>query len=308
MLSQQDFVRQSLELNLFFLRIMKEHSFFLEAGFTPKNKGLAKEGDDFKVIFTGFLVEAINLSNGVISPMVKNSGELFTKFTIPAERATEFYTGVRLNTNVTKEEEMIETGRISHGHVYYNELERKVRELNNRILPALRNLINYKTMILNDMLNCKLFTTNYPLLIDHVRREARLYYSMLMRLQEGVEINLAREAVEQQRFWNRIMAEHAKFIRGLLDPTEVTLIMTANNFAKEFDALTAEAIKLNDNISELTEEDLKATVEIRNFKAQAASGLLECKIRSIIVPLLADHVLREANHYIRLLKIFNKES
>lgn len=37
MLSSMDFVRQSLELHLFFARIMKEHSFFLQAGFTPKD-------------------------------------------------------------------------------------------------------------------------------------------------------------------------------------------------------------------------------------------------------------------------------
>ena len=32
-----------------------------------------------------------------------------------------------------------------------------------------------------------------------------------------------------------------------------------------------------------------------------AKGISGCKIRSVILPLLADHVLREANHYIRLL-------
>lgn len=37
MLCSADFVRQSLELHLFFARIMKEHSFFIEAGFTPKD-------------------------------------------------------------------------------------------------------------------------------------------------------------------------------------------------------------------------------------------------------------------------------
>ena len=31
-------------------------------------------------------------------------------------------------------------------------------------------------------------------------------------------------------------------------------------------------------------------------------GIDACRIRSIILPLLADHVLREANHYIRLLE------
>ncbi|MGM9599915.1 MAG: DUF2935 domain-containing protein [Faecousia sp.] len=41
---------------------------------------------------------------------------------------------------------------------------------------------------------------------------------------------------------------------------------------------------------------------LRDFKAAGAKGIQECKIRSVILPLLADHVLREANHYIRLLK------
>ncbi|MEN6317078.1 MAG: DUF2935 domain-containing protein, partial [Clostridiaceae bacterium] len=31
---------------------------------------------------------------------------------------------------------------------------------------------------------------------------------------------------------------------------------------------------------------------------------LECKVKSIIIPLLGDHVIREASHYLRLLKIF----
>ena len=40
MLTKQEFINQSLELNLFFLRIMKEHSIFIEAALTLKNKDL----------------------------------------------------------------------------------------------------------------------------------------------------------------------------------------------------------------------------------------------------------------------------
>ena len=36
-MNQTDYVRLSLELHLFFDRIMKEHSFFLETAFTDKN-------------------------------------------------------------------------------------------------------------------------------------------------------------------------------------------------------------------------------------------------------------------------------
>ncbi|MDZ4941459.1 DUF2935 domain-containing protein, partial [Clostridium perfringens] len=42
MLSRRRYVSLSLELHLFFARIMKEHSLFLEAGFTPKNTKLSK--------------------------------------------------------------------------------------------------------------------------------------------------------------------------------------------------------------------------------------------------------------------------
>ena len=38
-----EYVRLSLELHLFFDRIMKEHSFFLEAAFTEKDSDLKKE-------------------------------------------------------------------------------------------------------------------------------------------------------------------------------------------------------------------------------------------------------------------------
>lgn len=47
-------------------------------------------------------------------------------------------------------------------------------------------------------------------------------------------------------------------------------------------------------------------MEISEFKVQVTQGLIECKIKSIIIPLLGDHTLREANHFLRLLKIFKK--
>lgn len=48
MLDSKKYIISSLELHLFFARIMKEHSIFLEAGFTPKNSKLSKEVMDTK--------------------------------------------------------------------------------------------------------------------------------------------------------------------------------------------------------------------------------------------------------------------
>ncbi len=304
MLSSIEFIKQSLGLHLFFARIMKEHSFFLEAAFTPRDTSFTQQADNFRMEFDKILGDVISLSNGVVNPGVLQSGEVITPFTIKAEQATIYLTGVQIPTQLTQAEAGLMGGGIITASPM---LERRVFALNQRAINATAALIKFKTNILTNVLNCKMFTFNYPLLIIHITREAELYLLQLRRLQNREEINLEREAFQQEFFWNRQMAEHAKFIRGLLDPTENNLINQANNFGNEFDQLTAEAKAAIDTtvpLAKVTDESLKTTEEFRNFKAQGTQGILSCKIRSIIIPLLGDHVLREANHYIRLLKMF----
>lgn len=40
--------------------------------------------------------------------------------------------------------------------------------------------------------------------------------------------------------------------------------------------------------------------------AKFIRGLIDCKIESIILPLLGDHALRESNNFLRLLKKFSE--
>ena len=303
MLSDHEYVRQSLELDMFFLRIMKEHSFFIEAAFPSKDSNLIQQAEMFKNHFTMLLAEAVKLANGVLPLDFLTDGEIVTRYTLEAERVTEFYSGISLNTGITGAE-MALGGSVNPNMAA---LAEQVNRLNQQAMAALQGLIDFKVRLLNDVLTCCIFTNNYPLLIDHILREARLFLSMLERLQCRADIDLVAEMVMQEAFWNRIMAEHAKFIRGLLDPTEVQLFNTADNFGKQFDVLTAEAEALVSQIAALpavTEESRQATVSIRDFKSQGTEGLITCKIRSIIIPLLGDHVLREANHYLHLLEMF----
>ena len=306
MLTSMDFVRQSLELHLFFARIMKEHSFFLELGFTPRDKIYTQKADDFRKEFDRLLGEVISLSNGVVSKSILQSGEVITPYTLKAEMVSSYYTGVRIPTELTKEE----AGLMGADLISIDPMiEERVFLINQWAIRLITALIQFKANILTNVLSCKMFTVNYPLLIDHIMREANLYLLMTQRLQDREVVNIDREAMEQELFWNRIMAEHSKFIRGLLDPTEEELINTANNFGNEFDQLIVDskaAMDMTIPLSKVTEDSLKATEAIRDFKAQGTQGLIDCKVKSIIIPLLGDHTLREANHYLRLLKIFEK--
>ncbi|MDF2473081.1 MAG: hypothetical protein K0R21_863 [Anaerocolumna sp.] len=262
--------------------------------------------DTFRMQFDRLLWEVVSISDGVVSPDVIQSGEVFTQYTINAELATSYYTGVNIPYDLTRAEMNLMGDR---NYPLSQELEQQVYEINERAIELTESLIQFKSTILSNVLSCKMYSVNYPLLIDHIKREAMLYLKMVKFLQSREIINIENEVLEQELFWNRIMAEHSKFIRGLLDPTEEILINTANNFGNEFDQLAEEAKAAMDNsipFSQVTADSLEATKAIRDFKAQGTQGILECKVKSIIIPLLGDHTLREANHFLRLLKSFSR--
>lgn len=84
----QNYVKTSLELHLFFARIMKEHSLFLQAGFMPKNTEYIQEAMLYKRQFEKLLSDVVSLSNCIVSPEILSSGEIVTNFTYGAERKT----------------------------------------------------------------------------------------------------------------------------------------------------------------------------------------------------------------------------
>lgn len=304
MLSKRDFVRQSLDLHLFFGRIMKEHSLFLQLGFTPRDSKFTQQADNFRRRFDRLLWETLSLSNGIVSSEVLTSGELFTQYTFDAETATSYLTGIKISTDLTNAEMGLSS---SEDFTVSKRLEQLVYSLNQSMIEATSALIDFKFSVLNHVLSCNMFTANYPLWIDHVMREAKLYLQMTKTLQKYESFDMSHDTVEQELFWNTIMDEHAKFTRGKLDPSENSLILMADDFAHDFDRLIGESIDAMDNqISDpqLTTESLNATQDFRAFNAQGTESILGCNVKSIILPLAGDHDLREANHYIRLLNSF----
>jgi len=289
----------SLETHLFFSRIMKEHSLFLEAGFPCKNHTWIQKADWFRKQFENLLLETLRISTGNIQGCILNSNELVTEFTIPAEKRTQHLSGIPINHRISIMEQNLQAGCSLHEN---RTLDRAVFRINQWALRLLDGLIDFKESILREVSCGGLFTMNYPLLIRHITREARLYRDTIEKLQQN-KCTSYENLYETENFWNQIMMEHALFIRGLLDPSEAALIDTADGFAADYKKLLEMAQQQDCRAnSSLTEMSLTKTLKYREFKTAGAEGILENKIVSIILPLLADHVLREANHYIRILE------
>ena len=296
-MSNSEYVRLSLELHLFFDRIMKEHSFFLEAAFTEKDNNLKPIARNFQTSFSDILNKVIELADGNVTNSLLSSNEIITQNTLEAETKTSNLSGIPINTSITGRELTLKSGRINSTENMVN----TIRTINRQTLPLIENLIDFKNDILNRVLSCQMYTTNYPLLISHIRDEARMYHTLLSKI-ESRSLLSKNELHDQVLFWNDIMKEHAEFIRGLLDPSEEKLILTADKFADEYKKIIN---NYGNNPNTLTSVSLNETVNFRNFKVTGEEGILNCQIKSIIVPLLSDHVVREANHFIRILQSFS---
>lgn len=310
----ENYVRISLETHLFFARIMKEHSLFLQAGFVQKDAEWIRKAEYFRLQFEDLLRDTVQMSNRMVGDQFLESGEMVTKCTLDAERKTSDLTGIAIDSRITSAQANMECG---HNCNFDKDDARVIHRLNERAIWLLNGLIEFKEHILKRVEDCQMFTANYPLLINHIIHEAKMYREIvegLMKSKNGCGCMLQ----NQEEFWNCIMMEHALFIRGLLDPCEGELINTADAFAHDFDELLErdqkkDCYKNNSRTTEccdnqgckeesLAAKTLKKTKELRDFKAVATEGLVNCEIKSIILPLLADHVTREANHYIRILK------
>lgn len=299
----KEYVTSSLETHLFFGRIMKEHALFLQAGFPAGETGYSNKAGRYREEFEKILWRTVRLADGMVGKDVLCSGEVFTEFTVMAEQQTTRLTKVPIDFRITQAEERLRAGCGKYrDHEMADRMGCQIRRLNQCVLQLLNGLIMFKKQILREVTSCRLYTANYPLLIEHIIREAELYRQIITMLEE--ENCISQENIaETEMFWNQIMMEHALFICGLLDPTECELIEIADTFAGDYCQLLEEARQQDCRaMNALKNKTLKTTERYRDFKAAGAKGITGCDIRSVILLLLADHVLREANHYLRILK------
>ena len=152
----KEYVRLSLETHLFFGRIMKEHSFFLLAGFPAKETKLIRRADLFRREFEDGLRRTVKLADNVVSEAVLSSGEVVTEFTHKAECQTRNLTGIPIDGKITEAEERLRAGDC----MVNREIVSCVRTLNRQMLTRLNGLIAFKEEVLREVTRCRLYTAN----------------------------------------------------------------------------------------------------------------------------------------------------
>ncbi len=175
----------------------------------------------------------------------------------------------------------------------------------------------FKRRLLHMVLTCQLQGHTFALQLDHMSREAEYFLLLLATLGTGQPLYQAAGAREVA-FWLRLMAEHCDFISHLLDPSERALQATADEFACEFDELYLQGRDFVSMLRGETDEvpsfrrflkDARvSTIRLRDFERAAETLIAECRLIGLIPAELADHVMREADHFLLVLAILEKGS
>ncbi|MGG1572576.1 DUF2935 domain-containing protein [Fictibacillus sp. NRS-1165] len=191
----------------------------------------------------------------------------------------------------------------------------QIRRFNTEVQQAAANIFGFKRKVLGLILTCKLpGANNFPLLVDHTSREANYFRKRLGELNEGKLKPLPEAIIKENVFFLRIMADHAKFIGHLLDPSERKLVDIARNFSNDFDQLMYQARDLESMkpqsqtvplLDQFLDQNRVSVSSLRDFKKTARDLIEQCKIKSIIHPLLADHVFREADRFLEIIDMFD---
>lgn len=188
-----------------------------------------------------------------------------------------------------------------------------IYDFNKVVHGAVCHIWAFKRKVLELIIHCKILGNNFPLLVDHVSREAAYFMKRLEQLNTGTLDPLPDAVINENVFFLKIMADHAKFINHLLDPSERKLVEQARDFSHDFDQLVFQAIDLDSMrpesltqplLDQFVDQNRVSVRQLRDFKKTARDLIEACRIKSIIPPLLADHVFREASHFLEILDSF----
>ncbi|MGG3468228.1 DUF2935 domain-containing protein [Neobacillus pocheonensis] len=257
-LTEQMFIERSLIENKFWLRIMKEHSYFLGEGFSRRDRHLIQQTDRFYHYFEEQEKRAYQTPNNVAA----------------------------------------------------------VRKLNEDSIQLVLGIRNFKRNLLIMIINCQVMGFNFPLLVDHTAREAEYFMRTLKKFNEGILDPIQDAIIKENVFWLKIMMEHSRFIASLLDQSERNLVRAALKFGDDFEVLLNQARDVESMllkkkptypiIGKLNKDSENAAQEIRAFKQAGLDFIKNCQIKNVIDPLLADHVVREADHFLQMVHVLEQ--
>lgn len=294
MISDEEFIKQSIESNLLYCGSMLELTYSLGFSFLSKEIEVTKEIKNFYDRFKQQMLKTLKIANRNISQELIDSHILYTKYTIPLYELTEELTGNIADINIITQLMMLKPGI----PIVSNELLNEVTVINTETLKVLKEYIDFITYIHNQVLKLNLFVFKYGLYIEEVKNRASFYYDNLLRIinKEKVSVILIDKNLEEIK---KLMERNALFINGFVNQSEDSIIVEARNFADAFNQLDLSSIsKISKEEQQILYNNTNNLIDsFITFITSLIEKLLNRSLQFMVGPAYLDICLREANDF-----------
>lgn len=301
MLNDNLYGQQSLINNLFYLRTIREFCVNIGLSFFGNNDDYIEIANMLKERCEQLGELTINLSDNKIPTSLFDSGSFVSKYTLETELLTEKLFNINLNTNLTIKEEQLNT---TNETVTFTDSElNEISKLNKDSINLSQYFIDFCNDIVSKLRNNLLFSYSYPLFYSYMIDEVSLFMNDLIRLENKTSADPT-FIVSYEYWYCNSMMQACKFIIGLSDPAQESIILNANNYRKIF----SKQMDLYKNISSPDSEKLlnDETIDYMNnfisFLSKVIERILNKELYFIVEPLFFDNLLTEANYFLYLLK------
>ena len=300
MLKEQDFLEQSLNSSLFYLRTLRDFciniqlSFYGNSEYIGRASSLAKQSQDLGR-------ELVTYTNGIIPKDAKEYQLYYTDYTLATEKLTEELFNLNLATDIT---ENISNLTVGKNQAQTLENIKKIEDFNKKALTIATEFVNLAEEIRKKLLNNELFSYSYPLLYDYMIRTINIYKAELVRLEEKI-VKDPILVVDTEYDYNITVYEIISFLRGLINPNAARYILELNELLNE------EYPKLLDNYNNLplspenqlmlSEESLRLLRKTRILIKDMLKDLLDANLYFIIEPLAIDNFYRNTNYFLYII-------
>ena len=306
MLTEEEFYKESIDANLYYLRTLRDFCINIELSFYGNNsykeraESLARRSQDLGR-------EIITLTNGKVPSKGLNYQIFYTEYTLPIERLTEKLFNLNLGTDIT--EKQLNLNPTDEFEVN-DELIESMASINARALSIANSFIELAREIRSEMTSNNLFSYSYPTMYNFMIITIELYIGELNRLKEMIGKDPI-IALDTEYGYNITAYEITSFLRGVIDPDETSYIEVLNNILNEIYPELLEdynTLPLSpENQQNLNERSIAVIRRIRLLIMDMLKDLLDAKLYFIIDPLAIDNFYRNINYFLYVLDADNKE-
>lgn len=297
LLNDREYVEQSIGINLYFLRSLREYCFNIQTSFPPYETKYIQEANDLALRCEELGRRLMKIADGKLPSTAFEYPIFVTPYTLPLEELTQKLFQVPIATDITKKELTLKPGEVTP---VSSELENEVTSINNESYEIASRFVMLSQMVYNELWKEDVFSYTYPTMYEFMFYDVELFRGELDRVMQKVKSDPT-FAINYEFAFNNSMKTIAVFLYKLIDPRNEEIAREASNFITRFQSAEEKYKKTPltpDNQLQLTKEEKELVLDFQGFMQRCIQSLLDKKAYFVIEPIFLDNMYTKINYFL----------